>query len=81
MTLHEAPTGAVLERRGAGDEKVTVIVLTHFADLFGAGTTYRHFGSFTILTLDETATTDTDAHAASDWTRTDAQERDPKPKR
>ena len=55
MTLHEAPVGAILERRNADGPTETVVVLSHFSNLFGAGTTYRHYGSGTVLTLDEEA--------------------------
>ena len=71
MTLHEAPVGAVLERRDADGETDTVIVLSHFSNLFGAGTTYRRYGSGTVLTLEETADVRTHPEAAGDWTRTD----------
>ncbi|MCY4633681.1 MAG: hypothetical protein OXG04_04090 [Acidobacteria bacterium] len=71
MTLHEAPAGAVLERRNADGLTQTVTVLSHFSNLFGSGTTYRHYGSGTVLTLDETADPDTHPEAAGDWTRTD----------
>lgn len=72
MTLHEAPVGAVLERRNADGRTETVTVLSHFSNLFGAGTTYRHYGSETVLTLDETANPRTHPEAAGAWTRIDA---------
>ena len=71
MTLHEAPVGAVLQRPGTGDETESVIVLSHFSNLFGAGTTYRRYGSGTVLTLDEGADPRTHPEAARDWTRID----------
>ncbi len=71
MTLHEAPVGAVLERRNAEGRTETVTVLSHFSNLFGSGTTYRHYGSGTVLTLDETADPRTHPEAAGDWIRTD----------
>ena len=64
MTLHEAPVGAVLERRNADGRTETVTVLSHFSNLFGAGTTYRRYGSGTVLTLDETVDPRTHPEAA-----------------
>jgi hypothetical protein len=74
MTLHEAPVGTTLERRNADGRTESVVVLSHFHNLFGAGTTYRRFGSWTVLTLDETADPETHPEAAGDWTRTGAQQ-------
>lgn len=70
MTLHEAPAGAVLEREGADGRTETVIVISHFSNLFGAGTTYRRYGSGTVLTLEEKADPRTRPEAVDDWTRT-----------
>ncbi|MYD85406.1 MAG: hypothetical protein F4018_12865 [Acidobacteria bacterium] len=72
MTLHEAPVGAVLQRPGATDTTDSVTILSHFSNLFGAGTTYRRYGSFTILTLDEHADPRTHPEAAGDWIRIDS---------
>lgn len=74
MTLHEAPVGAVLQRPGTGQETETVVILSHFSNLFGAGTTYRRYGSFTALTLDEGADPQTHPEAADDWVRIDTAE-------
>lgn len=70
MTLHEAPTGTVLERQRADGRTETVTVLSHFSNLFGAGTTYRRYGSGTVLTLDEEADPRTHPEAAGDWIQT-----------
>ncbi len=70
MTLHQAPAGAVLEREGTDGRTETVIVISHFSNLFGTGTTYRRFGSGTVLTLEENADPRTHPEAADDWTRT-----------
>ena len=72
MTLHEAPAGAVLEREGADGRTETVIVISHFSNLFGTGTTYRHYGSGTVLTLEEGADPRTHPEAADDWSRAGA---------
>ena len=69
MTLHEAPVGAVLQRPGIDDRTDTVIVISHFSNLFGTGTTYRHFGSGTVVTLEEGADPRTHPETADDWTR------------
>jgi len=69
MTLHEARVGAALQRPGIDDRTDTVIVISHFSNLFGTGTTYRHFGSGTVLTLEEGADPRTHPEAADDWTR------------
>lgn len=72
MTLHEAPPGAVLEREGADGRTETVIVVSHFSNLFGAGTTYRRYGSGAVLALEEGANPHTHPEAAGDWTRAGA---------
>ena len=72
MTLHEAPAGTALERKGPDGRTQTVIVLSHFSNLFGSGTTYRHFGSGTVLTLEEGADPRTHPEAADDWARAGA---------
>ena len=74
MTLHEAPVGAVLQRPGGKDMTDSVTILSHFSSLFGAGTTYRRYGSFTALTLDEGADPRTHPEAAADWLRIDTPE-------
>lgn len=76
MTLHDAPVGAVLQRPGAKDMTDSVTILSHFSNLFGAGTTYRRYGSFTALTLDENADLRTHPEAADDWIRIDTAETD-----
>ena len=72
MPLHEAPVGAVLQRPGIDDRTDTVTVLSHFSNLFGAGTTYRRYGSGTVLTLKEGADPRTHPEAAGDWKRAGA---------
>ena len=47
----------------------SVTILSHFSNLFGAGTTYRRYGSFTKLTLNEDADPQTHPEAADDWMR------------
>ena len=76
MTLHEAPVGAVLQRPGATKTSDSVVILSHFSNLFGAGTTYRRYGSFTKLTLDEGADPRSHPEAADDWVRIDTAETD-----
>ena len=76
MTLHEAPVGAVLQRPGARDTNDSVRILSHFSNLFGTGTTYRRYGSFTSLTLDEGADPRTHPEAADDWIRIDTPDAD-----
>ena len=72
MTLHEAPPGTALEREGADGRTETVIVISHFSNLFGTGTTYRRFGSGTVLTLEEGADPQTHPEAGDDWARAGA---------
>ena len=71
MTLHDAPIGATLQRTDADGKQQTVIVLSHYANLFGCGTTYRHYGSGTVLTLEEETDPRLHPEAADDWTRID----------
>ena len=74
MTLHEAPAGVVLKRKRADGRTETVTVLSHFSNLFGAGTTYRRYASGTVLTLDEGADPRIHPDAVGDWTRIDTVE-------
>ena len=59
----------MLRRPGASDDKV--IVLSHFSNRFGSGTTYRHYGFGTVLTLYEGADPRTHPEAAGEWVRVD----------
>ena len=68
MTLHEAPSGAILERRTEDGTVQTVMVLSHFSNLFSSGTTYRRYGSGQVLVLEENADPAIQPEAAGDWT-------------
>ncbi len=67
MTLHEAAPGTVLERADHDGQVQTVIVVSHYSNLFGTGTTYRQYGSGTILALDENANPGLRPENSDDW--------------
>ena len=67
MTLHEAAPGAMLERTDGDGRVETVVVVSHYSSLFGTGTTYRHYGSGAVLTLDENADPGLRPENGDDW--------------
>ena len=68
LTLHEAPSGAILERRTEDGTVQTVMVVPYFSNVFSTGTTYRPYGSGQVLVLEENADAAIRPEAAGDWT-------------